>query len=294
MSNGNSNDHIARLGLVLIVVVLVGIVAFQKSGYEHVNPVSNEYETSEYQKRANARVENECSGIQGVDFAKCANEIEKAARDAHRSQKDLKAQRYMALWAFFMAAAGIVGLIVTGVGLYFIYRTLVASEKATKAAVEAVNVTRDMGERQIRAYLAVENSTVRNLAVGQNMKIEFSLKNSGQSPAKNVSVETIICFTDEDPNSKKLYFGTIPAGSRAHVSAGGDYRQFRNYETTIDQSVFDNITNGTIHILFAGVIKYKDVFGATRRTVFRSVVKANNINGTNAIMTLCSRNNSST
>ena len=87
----SDTDGFRTAGLVILVFAMIGLIAFQRSGYEHVEGVPNDYEASQYHERAKGRVEIECSGLDAIDFAKCSNEIERAERNAHQAQKDLKA-----------------------------------------------------------------------------------------------------------------------------------------------------------------------------------------------------------
>lgn len=102
MSDSNKSDHTYTLILCEIVVASVSLILFQKSEYQHVAHVSNAYETSEYMKRAAARIKNECRSTNTFTVSECSHAIEQSTRDAHRAQKDLKAQRYMTLLAFIM------------------------------------------------------------------------------------------------------------------------------------------------------------------------------------------------
>ncbi|MEX0282123.1 MAG: hypothetical protein AB3N13_13150 [Arenibacterium sp.] len=223
MPESDSDRYVKGAILVAIVLVLASVIAFQKSGYEHVVPVANQYEASTYKQRADFRIENECADFDGAALLECKHDIEQAERDAHRDQKDLKAQRYMALWAFIMAVASLFGLGVTVVGLVFIYRTLKASEKATDAAVQSVAVSREIGEAQVRAYLSVDQATVEADNKG-HLVLKVTLKNSGNSPARRVRQTTRVEFrTGVRPEDDVGEF-TVENGRTfglADIAAGG-------------------------------------------------------------------------
>ena len=92
------------------------------------------------------------------------------------STKDTIAQ-----WIAAFAAIGSVGVSIWAVKL--VRNTLVVNQRATQAAEDAVGVTREIGQAQIRAYLVGlggEYSVSNNL-----LRYRISIKNIGQSPAVN-------------------------------------------------------------------------------------------------------------
>ena len=84
--------------------------------------------------------------------------------------------------------------IITLVGVLFVGWTLKETRKAVKAADDAVRVTRDIGEKQVRAYLHAEFIEVRTESVANDdgSNIRFSAKiyviNSGATPAYGLEV----------------------------------------------------------------------------------------------------------
>jgi hypothetical protein len=109
---------------------------------------------------------------------------------------DLWAQSLMALWAFGQ-------LILTGVGIWYIRKTLLETEAAVKlagkgndAAQAAVEVTREIGEAQVRCYVQI--TKVAMDYAGLEPVIVFSLHNSGQSPAANVALAIRYVVKDGD------------------------------------------------------------------------------------------------
>lgn len=129
-------------------------------------------------------------------------------RQEEREIRDLNAQMEMALWAKRMTWATVAGILLTFVGLVLIGLTLRYTKKAaehsasmveeaqhaTKAAEETVKVTREIGQAQVMAYLNVEYCHI--IKTGANeFGLHVGFKNSGQTPARNVTVDARVSVT---------------------------------------------------------------------------------------------------
>ncbi len=91
------------------------------------------------------------------------------------------------------------GTFLTGVGVLLLWLTYQETKKAvaeakeaTKAAQESVNVTRDIGQKQVKAYTTIRGGKVRIKDVGHNtlglppaISITLDIDNFGQSPMLN-------------------------------------------------------------------------------------------------------------
>lgn len=175
-------------------------------------------------RQENSAVDTEASSESNypdpIDFTPALEKIEAAIRDliaeedkieAQRKQdsekRDLDAQEQMAKWAFWMTLATIGGVIATFVGLVLIGKTLkhtriaaehtgnmlLEAEKATEAAEAAVVATRDIGEKQVRAYLHVKDIKVHySRGFRRGLGAEITIANAGQSPS--IDCEAVIHF----------------------------------------------------------------------------------------------------
>lgn len=150
--------------------------------------------------------------IKGIEAAirDLIAEEDKIEADRQRNQegRDLEAQESMAKWARWMfwatlgtAAVTIVGLVLIGFTLNYTKKAaehtegmLRQAERATIAAEDAVIATRDIGEKQVRAYLHVKSVTLTIGEDGDSVGATLSIANAGQSPAIEcsalVTVET--------------------------------------------------------------------------------------------------------
>lgn len=176
------------LAIGLVLIAALGGTYFYSKGYQRAyehHQVENEF------ARAAERAYGKCAAIGDVEKAlRCYQESYEASADERRAEHDLNAQREMADWAEGMLwATGLIGFLtisITGLGVFWVRETLVETRKAVKAADDAVEVTRAIGQAQVRAYLT---------CTGGKFGIERSyfhcwcyIANKGQSPARNVRI----------------------------------------------------------------------------------------------------------
>ena len=89
-----------------------------------------------------------------------------------------EATQRMADYAYW--STGLVGF-----GTFLLVITLWLTRQANKAAQAAVEVTRDIGEKQVRAYLYCKSAEYR--FEKETLVAILELENTGQSPARNVT-----------------------------------------------------------------------------------------------------------
>lgn len=130
----------------------------------------------------------------------------------------------MALWAEWMTYATGATVVLTFIGLVALIRTLHhtkraadytgrmlrEAKKATEAAQDAVVVTREIGEAQARAYLSIERAAAYmdlGISDGPGISAEVTVRNYGQSPAKEVhfAVE-VACTVKDERGSQRTEF----------------------------------------------------------------------------------------
>lgn len=232
------------------------------------------------------RINQECAGeVDHSAMWQCVRNSIEAIEAPWLSRRDLEAQELMARFTRIMGWTGLIGLGIGSGSVYLIWRTLRETRRLA-------NDTRDIGERQVRAYVDVENIAVNDLEIGKIPFVTFILKNSGASPARNLSVKTLM-GTSPDPNRFKVYFGDISEGSRTQISATSAYDQVRRFSVPADEQSMKQIQSGNAELFIAGVVVYDDVFGVKRRTIFRSRLPLENIVGSKGILVTCNRNNRS-
>lgn len=220
-----------------------------------------------------------------VEQAPGPNEAAVAEPQAQTAQpdpydlRDLVAQEQMAEWAFWVVVVAALTFIVTSIGTFLIWRQVRLTRQAvedtgeaTEAMREANEIARETQERQLRAYVQVASATLNKLTVGKKPSGCVVIRNSGQTPAHDVTFELGICAARtgaEESSLKNLKFeGTISRGGlgpglelNSEIEGGSEW--------TAD---FDaDFSGGGIKILLVGAVYYTDVFGNERETAFRFV-----------------------
>lgn len=304
-SNWNVADTIVLVVVSLIALSGIGIGLVQSAGHKISPATSYERPAQEPNSTDSARapvlptVSNQvqaqspgsvpddayCQAEQGSDTTIC---------------RDLKAQEVMAV-------AAIAQVVLTAVGLLLVFGTLiytrdasaaaraavVEAEKATKAAEAAVEETRLVGQAQVRAYVSAMTPTIFDLRPNAKPYILYRPKNTGQTPAHDYRQTTRWCLAT-DPNTQKLKLKGPVANRGVGVIAAGEHLEQRTDLGVIAQPLYDAIIAKRLFIVFYGVIRYRDVFGKRRRTVFRKYVNVDTLENGCAAVSACRKNNRST
>lgn len=194
-------------------------------------------------------------------MAKCVHDVIQATNEHDRAENDLVAQTEMAWWAFWMAIVSGAALIITAVGIYFIRETLVETRKAVKAADDAVDVTQDVGQAQVRAYVACQSA---KFAVDLDaFWCAVTLKNAGQSPAFDVEMTgSILCMHQSKGDDGRTEFSRVTSnitnGNAGTIEASSEGMLYLFWPHT-DMERFEELS---VHKRFsiAGRISWTDVF----------------------------------
>jgi hypothetical protein len=224
----------------------------------------------------------------------CIRENIKANQEAKRAQDDLKAQQQMADWAFLMVWVSGVTALVTATGVIYVAATLIQTRKGVGAAVDAVDVTRDIGQRQIRAYLLFSSIKIEGFRRGEIANVTFAIENYGQTPARinNMLYGTIVL---DDPEYGKIRDLPV-AGEGSTVIIGGGHRYTQDIRIPIpdNETAMREITSEAKFFVFFGYISYKDIFGITRRTLARGQLQGSMIEDGNGTFRVTTRHNRTT
>lgn len=111
------------------------------------------------------------------------------------------------------------GLVAVGTGL--LLWSLCLTRSATASARDAVNVTRNIGEKQVRAYLSITDVAVSVTPLLGEVRwfIIVKLRNTGQSPAKDVKIVAEI-GDEPDPNASSTVLVDLAGGSEIQEMVG--------------------------------------------------------------------------
>lgn len=206
MSNGDWIKH-AAIGLIIIALGCVWAAFYVGSEIGKARGESNKH-TAEYERHAEDKIRSTCLNGQGGDIAECVSKVIQATNEDQRAQSDLIAQTEMARWAFYMLIATVGMAIITGAGVYYVWRTLA--------------VTREIGEKQARAYLSLSVDTVSvEVSILSDRKVvvwELSvlIKNSGHSPAQNACLS--IKNTQSGESNGEISAGDISSGEETPIT----------------------------------------------------------------------------
>jgi hypothetical protein len=203
------------------------------------------------------------------------------------SGAELAVQEDMARSARWAAGAALASVMLSAVGVYLIWRTLLytrnasrsaadavkEAENATSAARESMRETMRIGEAQVRAYLTVEALVVPQLEGSdldhpQNFSIKIS--NSGQSPARNVQALAYANWVPRQlpvpcPDLVKLADSGGPGFS---ISSGQSVGCAVQSDLTAEDFFLKDTNSGQQVPSVFGIVWYEDVFGCRHRTRF--------------------------
>lgn len=149
--------------------------------------MSREHSAGQYIEYAQDRIRETCLDAELSALRECITVEIVSAQDHRRAERDLDAQESMALWAMIMTAISVAGVGLTGLGIYLVWGTLSETRIAARAAQDAVAVTRDIGEAQVRCYIYANVAEINTDT--DNMDIVF--RNFGNSPG---SVSYVDCY----------------------------------------------------------------------------------------------------
>lgn len=300
-------DRYAELAPWIVTAIglcLCAAIAFSLSyslGYQ----AANEDRQADYKAYDVAeKAHRECAAKSSVEEAlRCYTEAEKASREDHRAEQDLNAQRQMADWAKWMFyATAIIGALtvgVTGVGVYFVRKTLVETQRTTwfadKTAREAtranniarsnVRVARESAERQLQVLRDTESPHIfiENVRAEVPITIDwfdipeeklpfwdvlYDTVNYGRTPAIIVETRAGLYFGNMLSETPEWFPGEIHVGE--WVIAGGSKRTSGAfYRGKITHQLLNDVWCSQTYdpkceptkIFFYGYVRYRGVNG---------------------------------
>lgn len=199
MSNGHWGTRLTPLALSALIGGLLVYAYFDQTLEISSQNPGQEHSTDTYSSRAQDRIAIECTGLDAAAISECKNKIIQAAEESSRSENDLQQQSDMARWAFWMMVASGFSVLVTAIGIFYIRMTLDQTVSANKAANRAVDVTREIGNLQLRPHVFCASAKVIFKSGGGNTgMLRIGLVNFGETPAKQIEVIYGITTFDEE------------------------------------------------------------------------------------------------
>jgi len=158
--------------------------------------------------------------------------------------------------------------IFVGIGTVLLIWTLWLTWGANKAAVGAVDATREVGQAQLRAYLRAE-VTSGTIEINKPVIFNVAIENYGATPANNVSVASCLVVRNKDWSWDDE---STPSGKAPNhtIHPRDKYWSILDIENNppLGEKHYEAIKSGVMCIFGLADISYVDVFGTFRKTVF--------------------------
>jgi hypothetical protein len=206
------------------------------------------------------------SGYSASHKSKLIEKFESSIPTEKRDWCDLAAQQSMAEDTEGMHIAAWGGVVVGALGTAFLAWTILLTMQSIKTANNAIDVTREIGRSQVRAYLTC---TSFEYALRDNLiQIVVSIKNTGNSPARKIVFGGDLHFSAATlnvgelvPKEKifRIFFNSQPCSD---IPGGGEGTGlFIMHKSDENSKVFE------------GLIKYGDYLNASCTLNWRDVFK---------------------
>lgn len=255
MSGGDWGERIATgLG----VTTFVGItfwIAVDLTALRTEQRVS-EYYASQYEASdTDQEIAELCSLRPDAARMECLIEQIQAREQWGKDRRDLHAQEWMARWAAWMFGASALAAIAAIVGLWLLRRTWVEAKRTAE-------ITRKIGEAQVRAYLAIKVKNTSSFEAGLFPKVEIYVENTGQSPAHAVSRKCLVKVLDAPMKVPDEAWALTPdENTSTPIVQGHPQIVITTPNSAITESQINSIRSGQSVIGIFMVVHYKSVFG---------------------------------
>ncbi|MFN3747983.1 MAG: hypothetical protein ACK4SJ_04775 [Sphingorhabdus sp.] len=210
----------------LFVVLLTGVGASVQLGYYQ----QAADQATKHQRWAKNEIRAGCPSFDNLSKAQCAYQAKQSAEEDERAEYDLYAQRTSALWAAIMAFAALLGIGLSGVGVYLVWTTFRETKRSADVAKDNLDFLKTTNDEQFRPFVYVCEAKYIDVPISETLdifdrgKILISFKNFGHLLAHEVEIEIDVLGPDFEGDGGRLvlaeeYFGTDyfpPGRERAH------------------------------------------------------------------------------
>ena len=173
--------------LALFLAWAIGLLQAREEQKRHQTPTA-------YAEAAKKDAEASCIGTDPRAVFECVDEKHKTAYQTAHDEQDLSAQQRAASSALITAVLSFMALVLSGVGVWYVKRTLDATLEAvedtnlaTHAMLDANAIARDTASKQLRPYVLIDEIKIvksESLEHGiLGFRVFCCLKNFGQTPA---------------------------------------------------------------------------------------------------------------
>ena len=161
-----------------------------------------------------------------------------------------------------------ISTLLVGIGTIFLFATIWLTWRA-------VRDTRDIGQKQVRAYIALKDCRIDGIAKGQKATAFLNFVNSGQSPCYITATSIGIGF-EPTPIQATPVLATEPKSSPSSEGHGGVFAHSVSTKREISSQEFAAYAAGKMGFVVTCQIIYRDVFDIeheTRVSVYRTAQK---------------------
>lgn len=185
MSDSNrSGNNPSRLRLWLGLAVLLAVTVIGVLGIQHFRYYSEAAShAAGYSRDAYNQISEEC--FRPHLDEKCAQERRYTARENQRDEYDLYSQKAMALWTAVMGVMAVVGVSLSGVGVYLIWGTW----RQTAEAADSARRTLHSYVAKERALIAINQAVAASDPESKRDGFVVKIENRGMAPATIVMTQ---------------------------------------------------------------------------------------------------------
>ena len=123
----------------------------------------------------------------------------------------------------------------------------------------------DTARKQLRAYTTAIKSEVIGINTSGPMRVRISIRNSGQTPAYQASIEELYVWWQE----RKPLAGAMPIKKGIHATLASGEEIWLEHE--INQPRRKELRDKTVELHASGELHYKDIYGTQHRSSFHFV-----------------------
>lgn len=195
MSGGNRSGK-SKIGLIVGLLVafpigglLIGYGNLEAAKYEQ----QARTQTQEFASYTRHKMAKSCVALPAAERSSCMDNAEDLLREQAYNQQDLVAQKHSALWAYIMALAAVIGMILSAVGVWLIKTTFDEAQRSNEIAKSAGRPWIDFSPQE-NGHLTIEFDKL-------DFNVSIKLRNHGGRPAIGV-IGRIHAFLDKPTRSK--------------------------------------------------------------------------------------------
>ncbi len=216
----------------LILIGLGGLCLIFSSQALSQDENTDQTDSHSHSENQDAPIPLQVQILQSAEEVENRRRIQEENREIERGA--LAIQQDLAKSARVMKSIALLQTLFVGLGTALVLASLYYLRQANRAAVRAVEVTREIGESQTRAYISVHGNTLPDrLSFRKPEMYSVTVRNDGMTPALNLRMGAIL-FPKVDEHLPKIsdYLekkkgeasGTsiLPSGHDTKCETGGD------------------------------------------------------------------------